>query len=240
MEVKVIGCSTTWTDKPVSCYCINNKIIVDSGEGTLKYYKQNNVNFLDVNNIFITHLHTDHFAGLGAYISQVLVYEDESKKYRLSIYGPKGIKKALNILAQNFACPTINKKVEDYINVVEISSKEQIIEVENFKIKPFILNHGGLINIGYVFEDSSSAVGFSGDCTYDENVKEFVANTKVAFLDCCSEKTTPSHMGADKFKYLQQCFPNKRLIATHSTDEFILKAKEYDIETTYSGKKYNF
>ena len=240
MEVKVIGCSTTWTDKPVSCYCLDNRIIVDSGEGTLKYYKQNGVNFLDINNIFITHLHTDHFGGLGAYLGQVLVYEDDSKKFRLSIYGPKGIKEQLNIFAKNFACPTVNKRVEDYINVVEISSKNQIQKVEDYIVKPFILNHGGLTDIAYVFEKDGTSIGFSGDCTYDENVKEFVSNCKVAFLDCCSEITTKSHMGADKLNYLQDCFPDKRLIAIHSTDEFIKKAKDYNIETTHSGKKYNF
>ena len=110
MEVTVIGCSTTWTDKPVSSYLLNKNILIDSGEGTIKYYKKCGVDLKNINHIFITHLHTDHFMGLSAHISQVLVYEGEDKKYRLNIYGPKGLLKALKTLQTMFACPTIDKK----------------------------------------------------------------------------------------------------------------------------------
>ena len=239
MEVTVIGCSTTWTDKPVSSYLLNKNILIDSGEGTVKYYKKCGVNLTNINHIFVTHLHTDHFMGLSAHISQVLVYESEDKKYRLNIYGPKGLLKALKTLQTMFACPTVNKKLEDYIKVVEID-EDKTFEVENLKVKTFKLDHGGMVDIAYVFDDGKASVGFSGDCTYTQNVENFVKNSNVSFIDCCSEKTTPSHMGADKFVYLQNKFKDKKLIAVHCTDEFLTKAKKLKIKTTYSGKKYKF
>ena len=72
MQVTVIGCSTCWTNKPVSSYCINGNILVDCGEGTTKHYKKSGVDFFEIKHIFITHFHTDHFTGLSAHISQVL------------------------------------------------------------------------------------------------------------------------------------------------------------------------
>ena len=38
--------------------------------------------------------------------------------------------------------------------------------------------------------------------------------------------------------YYKNKYPNKRLVAVHCTDEFLDKAKNYNIETTYSGCKY--
>jgi len=239
MQVTVIGCSTSWTDKPVSSYCINKNILIDCGEGTTKYYKKCGVDFFNIKHIFISHFHADHFAGLSAYISQVLAYEGEDKKYRLSIYGPKGLLNALTIFKENFACPSISKKVEDYIKVFEFSKNTQI-EVENLKIKTFKLKHGEMENLAYVFDDGKSKIGFSGDCTYTKQVEAFVDNCDVAFVDCCSDITTKNHMGADKFCYLKNKYPYKKFIAIHSTDNFLKDAKKYKIKTTKSGKRYTF
>ena len=239
MQVKVIGCSTSWTDKPVSSYCINNTMLVDCGEGTLKYYQKCNIDFKNINHILITHMHSDHFLGVASFISQVLVYETEDQKFRLNIYGPKGLLKALTNMKELYSCPTINKRVEDYINVVELESN-QTFNVENFEVSTIELDHNGMTNLAYIFNEKNKKVGFSGDCTFDENTQKFVKNSDVAFIDCCSEKTTKSHMGAEHLIMLQNKYPQKRLIAIHCTDEFLAKAKKLNIETTESGKEYTF
>ena len=239
MQVKVIGCSTSWTDKPVSSYCINSTMLVDCGEGTLKHYSKCNIDFKEINNILITHMHSDHFLGVASLISQVLVYEGEDQKYRLSIYGPKGLLKALTALKELYSCPTINKRVEDYIKVVELSSG-QTFNVEGFEIETIELDHNGMTNLAYIIKEDNKTIGFSGDCTYDANTQKFVEKSDICFIDCCNEKTTKSHMGAEHLLQMQEQYPQKRLIAVHCTDEFLLKAKELNIETTESGKTYNF
>ena len=213
--------------------------MVDCGEGTLKYYSMCGIDLKKIRNIFITHIHGDHFLGLSTYISYVLVYGKEKQKKRLSIYGPKGLLKALVILQENFACPNVDRRVEDWINVVEVESN-QTLKVENFEISTLELDHNGITNISYVFKENDKTVGFSGDCTYDENTKKFVENCDVAFIDCCAEKTTKSHMGAEHLLPMQKEYPQKRLIAVHCTDEFLNIAKELNIETTETGKEYNF
>ncbi len=239
MQVTVIGCSTTWTDKAVSSYCVNGNMLIDCGEGTLKYYEKCGVVFENINHIFITHIHGDHFLGLGAHISHVLVYESEEQKGRLTIYGPKGLLRALTVLKEEFACPNIKKNVEDYINVIELEPN-QILQVDNLEIDTIQLDHGGVVDIAYMFKENGKTIGFSGDCTYDENTKKFVEICDVAFIDCCAEKTTKSHMGAEHLLPLQTAYPQKRLIAVHCTDEFLQKAKTLNIETTKTAKKYNF
>lgn len=239
MQIKVIGCSTSWTDKPVSSYCINNTMLVDCGEGTMKYYAKCNIDFKNINHILITHMHSDHFLGVASFISQVLVYETEEQKYRLNIYGPKGLLKALTNMKELYSCPTTNKRVEDYINVVELEDNETF-NVENFEVSTIELDHNGMTNLAYVFKENNKKIGFSGDCTYDNKTQKFVEESDIAFIDCCSEKTTKSHMGAEHLIQLQNEYPQKRLIAVHCTEEFLLKAKELNIETTESGKEYNF
>ena len=93
MEVKVIGCSTTWTERPTSSYCLDENTLIDCGEGTLKFYKNAKVELNNIKNIFITHLHSDH---TGALMN--LLYHlrwktiNNVQTSNLNIYGPKGIK----------------------------------------------------------------------------------------------------------------------------------------------------
>ena len=51
MQVKVIGCSNAWTDRPTSSYCINENILVDCGEGTFKYYQKAKVDYIKIINL---------------------------------------------------------------------------------------------------------------------------------------------------------------------------------------------
>ena len=78
-NVKVIGCSTAWTNRPMSSYCLDDEILIDCGEGTTKYYDKTDVNFNSIKNIFITHFHSDHFSGLTQYLCQHCLYCDKSQ-----------------------------------------------------------------------------------------------------------------------------------------------------------------
>ena len=225
----------------MSSYCINENILVDCGEGTTKSYKSCGVDIKKIKHILITHIHSDHFLGLASYISNILVYGKQEDRKKLSIYGPKGTIEAIKILQKTFACPDVKKEAEDYINIVEITNFNKPFKVENFEVTPIKLKHGNILNIAYQFkEEESKIIGFSGDCTYDEDTDKFVSGCSVALIDCCNEKTTVNHMGADNMLLLKQKYPLKRLIAVHCTDEFITRAKSLEIETTQSGAVYNF
>ena len=94
MKITVIGCSTTWTNRATSSYCINDNILVDAGEGTLKVYEKAGVNFNNIKHIFITHLHTDHVTTAFHHIYDIgceVKYHNNCSR-ELNIYGPLGTK----------------------------------------------------------------------------------------------------------------------------------------------------
>lgn len=240
MKVKVIGCSTCWTDRPTSSYCINDNILVDCGEGTFKYYKKCGVDFYGIKHIFITHFHSDHTANLIQFVAQSIIYDPPEKRKFLTIYGPKGLGKFLNTMKDLFEEEIIDKKIEDYINIVEIEDFSKTLLVEGLEVSMHKLVHGTMDNIGYVFCENKTRVGFSGDCRYDDATEQFVANTDSCFLMCCSKTSTNIHMGYDKFKMLQEKYQNKKFIATHCIDAIYNNAKELGIETTDCGDVFKF
>ena len=93
--------------------------------------------------------------------------------------------------------------------------------------------------MAYLFRKNDYSIGFSGDCTYTDNLENFVSQTDICFLECCSEKTTENHLGYDKFLDIKNRYPNNRYLAIHCVDR-LYNNKDFDIEFAVSGQIYNF
>jgi len=65
-------------------------LMFDCGEGTQRQLMASSVSFMKITNIFITHLHGDHFLGLPGLIQSMNFYGREAP---LRIYGPQGTAK---------------------------------------------------------------------------------------------------------------------------------------------------
>ena len=65
------------------------RLLVDCGEGTQRQLQRSNVGLVDLEEIFLTHFHADHFLGLpGMLKTFALRGRDETP---LTIYGPHGL-----------------------------------------------------------------------------------------------------------------------------------------------------
>ena len=87
---------------------LGEQMLFDCGEGTQRQMRLANLNFMNLDNIYITHLHADHFLGLGGMIQSMDFLERETP---LNIYGPAGMKDATDKLL------TIGSFKLDYLKV---------------------------------------------------------------------------------------------------------------------------
>jgi ribonuclease BN (tRNA processing enzyme) len=61
--------------------------LIDMGDGVTRRLAETGTGFLKVNQIFITHLHNDHMAGLATFLDTSWQY---SKRTAIDVYGPVG------------------------------------------------------------------------------------------------------------------------------------------------------
>src|SRR6266550_2086032 len=61
--------------------------VIDAGEGVTRRLARLGTNFRNIDNIFITHPHSDHTGGLGGLMTAVY---DSSRTALVNIYGPPG------------------------------------------------------------------------------------------------------------------------------------------------------
>lgn len=245
MKVKILGSSTTWTTRAVSSYVVDGKILIDCGPSTYKRLLQEKFDHYAIKYIFITHLHSDHILGIDAFIADYCDPDNKNKEgfQKLIVYGPKGIKKRMKLLKKYF-CMTVktsNKiKIEDFIHIIEIKDLSKKINIPDYEILTYPLNHGDMDDIGYIINDGKTKLGFSGDCTYDQALISYIENLDVCFIDCARLKTGKNHLGYDRLLELQSKYKNKKFYMTHYSNEIFEKIPNLEIEAAIEGEEYKF
>ncbi len=74
---------------------LGEQMLFDCGEGTQRQMRTAGLNFMNLDNIYITHLHADHFLGLGGMMQSMDFLERERP---LTIHGPTGTEDAVEKL----------------------------------------------------------------------------------------------------------------------------------------------
>jgi ribonuclease Z len=98
MEITFLGTSGCIpTDKrglpAVHLDYLGEPMLFDCGEGTQRQMRLAGLNFMNLDHIYITHLHADHFFGLGGMIQSMEFLERERP---LTIHGPPGTADAID------------------------------------------------------------------------------------------------------------------------------------------------
>lgn len=121
-------------------------MLFDCGEGTQRQMAQIKLSPMKVNNIFITHLHGDHFLGLPGMIQSMAF---RGRKDPLHIYGPPGIEKTVKSIEQ-----LGYYSLSFHIHPHEI--EEGVVnETDHYLIKCCPMHHS-VTNLAYSIEEKRS------------------------------------------------------------------------------------
>ena len=151
MKLTILGCYAatprTFTNPTSQLLEIKNRFfLIDCGEGTQVQLRKNKIKFSKINQIFISHLHGDHFYGLIGLISTFSLL---NRNNDLHIYGPKGIKEIIMLqLRLSNSWPNFG------LHFYELESKESelIYEDDKVQVKTIPLKHRVYTN-GFLFEE---------------------------------------------------------------------------------------
>ena len=159
----------------------NDKFLFDAGRGALLRLNQSRILPNEIENIFFTHLHSDHILGFSDILMTGWVYHRQKP---LNIFGPPG--------TINFVDSTIRSFEEDIkvrslppesLNVENLKSNIEIIyddftynknglTIETFAVKQEPFTYA----FGFKIFNSKYCMVISGDTTYSEQVIEKTKN----------------------------------------------------------------
>lgn len=123
--------------------------LIDCGEGTQVQLRKTKVKLNKITDIFISHLHGDHYFGLIGLLSTFHLLGREKS---INIYAPKGLKEIINV---HFKWSHTRLKYS--IKYVELISNklEKIVENENVQVFSIPLKHRIYTN-GFLFKEKIS------------------------------------------------------------------------------------
>jgi len=165
LKVTILGCHSATprvNAYPTAQFLeINNRhFLIDCGEGTQRQMRKYKVGFNKINQIFISHLHGDHFYGLVGLLS---TYGILNREKELHIFGPVGIEKATRMMLE------ISKSHAKFEMIFhEISSFESELIFEDDKVEVFTipLDHRVYTN-GYLFREKPKPLNIDMKAVYE-------------------------------------------------------------------------
>ena len=184
MELIILGChsATPRENHHTTSQLLKIKkhfFLIDCGEGTQIQLRKAKINFSQINHVFISHLHGDHFYGLIGLISSFRLL---GRKNSLNIYGPNGIKNLITSLLK-----ASNSWTNYPLIFNELSSLESEILYEDdiVSVKTIPLNHRIYTN-GFLFKSNGiekRIYAFCSDTKYDENIIDLIKFSDLLYHD---------------------------------------------------------
>src|SRR3990170_3367144 len=95
MRIVFLGTSGSWPTpkRNVSAIAIKRGpevLLFDCGEGTQRQFMLSKLSFMQVNRVFLTHFHGDHFLGLPGMLQSMSMNGREAP---LEVFGPRGVER---------------------------------------------------------------------------------------------------------------------------------------------------
>ena len=203
---------------------------------------------------FLTHLHSDHSAGLADLILSPWVLE---RNEPLNLFGPKGLKEMAEKISEAYSVDIdyrINgsqpSNLEGYKTKVREISEGIIFRDKNIIVEAFENNHGDFRNsFGFVFTTHDKKIVFSGDTAYSEKVIEKAKGADVLVHEVYSEKGLKEktkdwqvyhkahHTSAPDVGYIASLSKPKKVVLSHilfwgNTEESIIE----EVKSNYEGE----
>lgn len=159
---------------PSLAIIVNDKAyLVDCGPGVVRQANKAYHNKIDalrpdlLTIAFISHLHSDHTAGLSDLILTPWVLE---RNEPLKLYGPKGLKDMAYHIEEAYKVD-IDFRINGPEKANTIGYKSEVHEIEegiiykdeNVEVEAFKVNHGNLECYGYKFKSEDKTIVISGD-----------------------------------------------------------------------------
>ena len=177
MKLTILGCYAatprTITNPTSQVLEIKNRMfLIDCGEGTQVQLRKNKIKFSKINQVFISHLHGDHFFGLIGLISTFSLL---GRTTDLHIYGPKGIKEII-LLQLRLSNSWTNFGL--YFHELESEESEVIFEDEKVLVSTIPLQHRVYTN-GFLFQEKlgerklnmDAVLNYEIESCYYQNIK---------------------------------------------------------------------
>src|SRR5262249_8744527 len=116
-----------------------DRLLFDCAEGTQRQLLRSDVGLVDLREVFLTHLHADHYLGLPGMLKTFAL---RGRDMPLTVYGPAGLRDLIGALRRVFG------RLSYPLDLVELQPGDRV-ERDGYGLETFAVHHG-VAGVGYV------------------------------------------------------------------------------------------
>jgi metal-dependent hydrolase (beta-lactamase superfamily II) len=151
MKIKVLGVGGfNNTGLNGNSFLVDNHILLEAPPDIIQSLSFNKVTRTKIDNIYISHLHGDHYFGLPFLLFNIFMDTQQQRRFR--IIGPKGLKEAIIELSEIAISKDhwLVKRINDNCSF-EIINNQTLLQIDNYTISFYGMFH----------EKETYGIGFS-------------------------------------------------------------------------------
>ena len=120
-----------------------DRLLFDCAEGTQRQLLRSDVGLVELEEVYLTHFHADHYLGLPGMLK---TYSLRGRELPLRLYGPRGLHELVSALRRIFG------RLSYAVEVVELEAGT-VLDRAGYRVEAFAVEHG-VTAIGYAIVES--------------------------------------------------------------------------------------
>ena len=210
------------------------RFLIDFGASAPVAINRAGIALNDIDAIFISHLHGDHFGGLPFAILQSAHIEKRTRP--LTIFGPPGIEARYMTLAEAIFAQMTKTPRPFELTFSEMSEGSPTCW-QNLSVHAFEVEHpSGAPSHGLRFECAGKVLAYSGDSQWCDNIVNIGRNADLFLLECYAyDKDIPWHMNWQNIRAHLDDIAAHRIVLTHMSAAMLDQADNINEKNVVAG-----
>ena len=213
---------------PSACF------LLDCGPTILLALKRDGLAANDIDAVFLSHLHGDHFAGIPFLL---LSWVYESKRARpVTVVGPPGTEERIESLYRAMYKELASRPLPFEFRCLEVGAGERT-RIGAIDLFPFRVPHQEKeISFGLRCAVDGTTILYSGDTGWTDDLVTQSQGTDLFICECCYYQTRVDfHLDYPRIAENRHRFGCRRLVLTHTGAEVQARRAEIDVEIAADG-----
>lgn len=232
MQVTIIGCGDAFGagGRLQTSFCVRSgasTFLIDCGATSLIGMRRLGISPNDIDTVFVSHLHGDHFGGLPWFMIDAKYASNRTRP--LVVAGPKGIEARFATLAEALYPNTCGAERGFDLTFVEYEEQKPL-ELNGVTVTPFEVKHpSGAPPYALRFNVDGKVLSFTGDTGWVETLFAVARDADLFISECFQyDMTLPIHLDYMTIDANYEKLGAKRTLLTHMGEAMLAARDKVD------------
>lgn len=199
----------------------NNSILLDCGASAIHRMAQENLDWANLDAIWISHFHLDHIGGIAPYLFGIKhAPETQTRTKPLRIFGPKNLRR----LIEKFDAANDYKLLQQKfpLDIIEVESLEKFAILPKIEAVALDTPHTDESLAIRIKDETGKTCVYSADTGFAKEIGVFAGEADLLVLECSFFKDKPVelHLELSEAMYLIRYAQPKKTVLTHFYPEW--------------------